>query len=138
MLVWCGATIALGAALAGMVSPATEGLGRAYYAMAAGFDPDAVAFDAPGARFAIALLGAVTIGWGLTMLGIVRSADAGSPLWRHMTLAVVGWFGIDSLLSIAAGFPHNAALNIGFIGAYLIPVIGSGVMISARRTTAVI
>jgi hypothetical protein len=133
MITWCGGTIALGIALAGMVSPTTEGLGRAYYLMAAGFDADAFAFDAPGMRFGTAILGAVTIGWGLVMLGVVREAAKGSALWRHLTFAIAAWFVIDSALSVAAGFPYNAVLNIALLASFLAPVLGSGVLMSEQH-----
>jgi hypothetical protein len=135
MTIWCVATLALGVALAAMAFPQTDALGRAYYLLAAGGDADAITFDAPGARFSIAVLGAVTIGWGITILALIREAAPGGPGWRGLTAAIVGWYAIDSALSVATGFPVNALLNTGFLASFLVPVIGSGVL-SDRQAAA--
>lgn len=136
MTVWCYATITLGVALAGMAFPASDGLGRAFYGLVDGGVLVADAFDAPGLRFSIALLGAVTIGWGLTIMGAVRTSQPGSAMWRWLTAAIATWYVIDSALSVATGFPLNALSNTAFIVTYLVPVLGSGVLSEAPRTAA--
>jgi hypothetical protein len=86
-------------------------------------------------RFSLAVLGAVSIGWSLTMLAAVCAANQlgkqqGKPIWILITVSVVSWYVIDSTLSIATGFGLNAVPNTVFMATYLIPVIRSGVLSS--------
>ena len=133
MTAWCYAMLALGVSLAGMAFPQSDGVGRAFYALVDGGVLAEDAFDAPGMRFSIALLGAVTIGWGLTTLGAVRTSQPGGAMWRWLTGAIVTWYAIDSALSVATGFPLNALSNTVFVATYLAPVIGSGVLGASHR-----
>ncbi len=135
MTLWCGATIGFGLILAGAAFPATDGLARFYYGLisAGALAPNFL--EAPGFRFSVAVLGAVMIGWGMTILALVRVADAApSASWWGLTASMLIWFAIDSGLSITTGFPLNALSNSVFLILYLIPVIASGVLKSSART----
>jgi hypothetical protein len=92
---------------------------------------------APEAIFSSALVGAVTFGWGLLMLGLVRDPvlSQSATVWRAMTIALASWFIVDSLASWVSGAHLNVLGNIGIAASFLIPVLKSGVL-SARGTTA--
>jgi hypothetical protein len=67
-------------------------------------------------QFAFGLMGAITIGWMITLYTLLRAAwtmDAASarPLWRGVVLSIAVWWVIDSYVSIASGFPLNAVSN---------------------------
>jgi len=127
--VWCAVTIALGLALAGAAVPATDTGARFYYGLISGLDFGHSYFEAPGMRFTCSVLGAVLVGWGVTIIGYIRASDTvGSQAWRMISLAMAIWFLVDSALSIATGFPLNAAANTVFLVTYLVPVLASGVL----------
>jgi hypothetical protein len=90
----------------------------------------------PEMHFTYAVMGAVTMGWGITLYGAFEAAHAlgprATPLWRTITAAVVTWFLVDSTLSVATGFALNAVLNLGFLTALLIPVAATGVLSQAK------
>jgi hypothetical protein len=83
-------------------------------------------------RITLAVLGAVMVGWGLTLLAAVHAAnllgERGRPVWSMITAAVVVWYVVDSALSVVTGFPLNAVSNTLFTLGFLIPLIGSGVL----------
>lgn len=136
MLAWCAAAFGLGAALAAAAFPATDAVARFYY--------DLIYWPLDGAsafgeqlRFTVAVLGAVMMGWAITMFGMVSAAARlGAPVWRSLTIAVVVWFVIDSALSIATGVPMNAVANTGFLLTFLVPIVGAGVLRYENRLAA--
>lgn len=84
-------------------------------------------------HFSLAVLGAVSIGWSITMLAAVRAANlldkqSGRPVWIMITSSVVTWYLIDSTLSVATGFGFNAIPNTLFMAAFLIPVFYWGLL----------
>ncbi len=102
--------------------------------------PVAALFDAFGSpfptdpdrhlRFTTSLMGAVTFGWAVTYYAAFRAAwqlerAACSGIWRILTTGAVLWYAIDSVASVANGFPLNAVSNTIFLTAFLIPVIAS-------------
>lgn len=87
----------------------------------------------PHLRFSLAVLGAVTIGWSLTLVAAMKAANqlgkqAGKPVWILTTVSVLSWYVIDSILSVATGFWLNTIPNTIFVAAFLLPVIYSGVL----------
>jgi hypothetical protein len=87
----------------------------------------------PYLRFSLAILGAVTIGWSLTLMTIIQVANqlekrVSQSIWMGITASVIIWYTIDSILSIATGFWLNAVSNTIFSATFLIPVIRSGVL----------
>jgi hypothetical protein len=126
MHVWCWATLAFGAVLAAVAAPALQGPALAFYDLVLWpFDGAPAAFD-PIARFTCAVLGAVMIGWALTIFALLPVADARA--WRGFTGAMLAWYLIDSAASIGTGAPGNAVSNTLFLATFLIPVLGSGVL----------
>jgi len=129
MTVWCWTVLVFGAVLALVATPATDGAARLVFAMISRDPASDTLLAQPAMRFAMGLQGALTIGWSLTFFGMVRAADlGGAPVWRSMTVALAAWFLIDSAISIMTGYPLNAVSNTVLIAAYLVPVLGSGVL----------
>ena len=127
MAAWCGVVLAFGAILALVAWPQAAAPGRFVFALI-GRDPATDALLAqPGMRFAVGLMGALTIGLGLMIYGSVR-AGADAAGWRSLTWAMLVWFVIDSAISVGTGFPLNAVSNAVLIAAYLAPVVRSGVL----------
>jgi hypothetical protein len=125
--------LAFGVVLALVAWPATDGPGRFVFAILSG-DPARLALlDQPIARFGLGLQGALTIGWAMTMFAMLRLAQAGgAAVWRSLTLSLLAWYGIDSAISMATGFPLNAVSNTLLMAGYLAPVLASGALREAR------
>lgn len=129
--IWAWGVFTFGAILALFAFPATELPSRLFYDLI----QKPVPAD-PGAyfRFAMGLMGCISMGWGLTMLtcfkaaAMLEGAQARS-IWRGFTFAALFWFVTDSIASIYTGFPLNAVSNTVLIVLYLIPVVKSGVLI---------
>jgi hypothetical protein len=80
--------------------------------------------DGAAARLLSAIGGGMTFGAG-AMLWVIatRVYPADPALGRTLILTGVGcWFVVDSLMSVAAGAPLNAFLNVGFLLVFLVPV----------------
>jgi hypothetical protein len=87
-------------------------------------------------RFAFGLMGAITIGWVITLYTLFRAAwsleeAAAKPLYRGAALAVGVWYVIDSYVSVATGFPLNAVSNTVLTCAMLLPLIATGKLSAA-------
>ncbi|MFN7178423.1 hypothetical protein [Hyphomonas sp.] len=129
MTVWCWGVILFGAVLAGGAFPATDGIVRALYAILGGAPATPEMFDAPGMRFSVGLMGAVTIGWGATILNLLPAIhQAGAAAWRGLTLALALWFVIDGVISAATGYALNNLPNTALAVLYFIPVLTTGVL----------
>jgi len=126
---WCCSIGIFGAVLAGGAFEATSGPVRLVLAGLRG--PDEAGFGAT-LRFSLAVMGAVSIGWAVTLFFVVRAAidldGQGRPLWNAITAGMVSWFVIDSTLSLATGFGLNVAPNIALAGMYIVGLMGSGVL----------
>ncbi len=128
MTLWAFGVVLFGAVLAGAAIPQTEGLARTLI-VSFGQLNDGSAFDLREMRFATGLMGAVTFGWGLTILLLLPAIHAaGAPAWRALTLAMAAWFVVDSTISVATGFWTNAVSNTALAVAFLIPVLASGAL----------
>jgi hypothetical protein len=84
-------------------------------------------------RFAIGLMGAVTMGWGLTFHGAFKALyqlepAKAAPIWRYLLLATLIWYVVDSTISIATGIWMNAVSNTVLTVLFLIPLLKSGAM----------
>lgn len=134
MSVWCWGVILFGAVLAAGGLPATDGAVTFLYRLLGGLSGDAFQMDAPGMRFSIALMGAVTMGWGLTVLFLLPAIHAaGASAWRGLTAALAVWYVIDGILSAATGFALNILPNTLLAIAYLVPVMTSGALRATGR-----
>ena len=121
MQLWCGAVMIFGLVLIGGAFPATSMGVTALFGVLDG--PGPITYD-PVLRFSLALMGAVTLGWGATVLAVVRATGdlcerSALALWRGITFAIVLWYFVDSALSVATGFWRNALSNTVLIGWYL-------------------
>ncbi len=127
LIVWAFGIIAFGAVIAGGAFEATSGPVQFVYDNLQG--PAALNFD-PANRFSLGVMGAVSIGWGVTVLLVMLAAiplgDAARPVWIGMTAGLATWFVIDSCLSVATGFGLNVVPNVALLGGYLIPIIATG------------
>lgn len=67
----------------------------------------------------------VLAGWGVMMYGLIAGPVArGDEAMRRLCLtSVVVWFVLDSLGSIAAGWPGNVALNVVFLVLFAAPLM---------------
>jgi hypothetical protein len=89
----------------------------------AAFDPQAVQYIG----LVHAVLGAVMVGWGLSMLLVVRSlfARGAKEGWHIVAVSVAAWFVPDTTFSLWSGFWQNAALNLVFIILFAIPLVAT-------------
>lgn len=135
MTVWCWAVGVFGVVLAGAGLEATSGPSRLVFALLQG--PEALVLNAQ-MRFSVALMGAVTLGWSLTLMTTIKAAlklgEAGRSTWIGLIVSVLTWFVIDSSLSIATGFGLNAVSNAILLAGFLLPLFQSGVLRASPAT----
>jgi len=129
LAVWRLAVAGFGLVLAAAAFEATSGPARMIFALVG----EALPADMTDPlRFSIALMGAVTLGWWLTLEAAFRAIDLlgerAAPVWRGVTLSVVGWYVIDGALSAATGYALNILPNSLLLVGYLVPVLSTGVM----------
>ena len=134
LMVWCGAVGLFGLVLVGSGWPTASGPVTAVLEVMNG--PQTLQFE-PHLRFSLGLLGAVTLGWSLTLAVAFRLVPLLDPdhrprAWQGITAAIVAWYIVDSTLSVATGFWPNAASNTVFVLGFLVPVVLSGVLRPAR------
>lgn len=127
---WCAALGLFGMILAGSGFEVTSGPVRILFDVLNG--PGELDLN-PYVRFSVALLGAVTMGWSLTLMAVIQVANqlekqVSKRIWIGIAASIVIWYVIDSILSIATGFWLNAVSNTIFSATFLIPVIRSGVL----------
>lgn len=134
MTVWCAVVFVFGAVLALAALPAASGPARLVLQVISGDPAKSALLDQPMVQFGLGLQGALSIGWAMTMLGLVRAAETvGAPAWRSLTWSLVVWYVLDSAISVATGLPLNAVSNTLLLAGYLTPVLASGVLRSAGR-----
>ena len=113
MRIWCWIIVAFGAII--IVTALERTLGERLFAVFGHSEP--VPWS-PHLVFTMSLMGAVTVGWGLTLLAIARQ-DVDASVWRGVTVALIIWYFVDSALSIGTGFWRNAVSNSVLLLAYL-------------------
>ena len=128
--IWSLAVTLFGVLLALAAFVPTDGLARIVFALFQNPLPDNM--DSLH-RFSIGLMGAVTMGWGMTLYVAFQAAYLLEPahaprIWRNITLVALIWYAVDSYISVATGYWLNAVSNSFFIALYLIPVLRSGAM----------
>ncbi len=127
---WAIFVALFGLVLAGGAFDATDGLTSALFSLFG--NPLPTDIDSHH-RFAIGLMGAVTMGWGLTYWGAFKALFAlppatAAPIWRYLLGVTLVWYVIDSAISIATGIWMNAVSNTIVIVLFLIPLFKSGAM----------
>jgi hypothetical protein len=87
----------------------------------AGFGPEAAAY----VQLVHAILGAITAGWALTLLGVVTWLWNGDPgrAWLAVAVPAVVWFVLDTGYSLASGFWRNAVFNALVALALAVPLL---------------
>lgn len=126
LVVWAIFVTLFGLIIAGGGWAATDGLARAIFHLLGG---DTFPGEDRTFRASVGLMGAVTFGWGLTLLAVVRyvtkAPEQRRALLGPVTLAMVVWCVLDSSLSILNGFALNAVSNLLILAAW-----GAGVVLS--------
>jgi hypothetical protein len=130
MTVWCTAIGLFGLIIIGGGFEATSGPIRMFFNLLDG--PGELDLN-PHMRFTLAVLGAVTIGWSVTLLVAIQAAhqleqQTKRSIWIGIVASIMFWYVIDSSLSIATGFWHNAISNTIISATFLIPVIRYGLL----------
>lgn len=130
MTVWCIGIGLFGITLAAGALEATSEPTRIVFQLLNG--PGELNLD-PHMRFSLAVLGAVSIGWGITLFATMQAVNqldkaASKPIWILVIVSVLTWAAIDTALSIATGFWRNAIPNLAYVLTFLLPVLQSGVL----------
>lgn len=80
-------------------------------------------------RFSLGLVGAITVGWGLTLLYYIQMAhysNEGNRVWRRLIGVLLVWYVIDGYISYRTGFTLNIASNSVIFLAFFVPLYLSG------------
>jgi hypothetical protein len=129
LTVWCWAVAAFGALLAAGALEATSAPISLVFGLLRG--PAPLDLDAQ-ARFSLGILGAVTLGWSVTLMAAIQAAmllgERGRPVWVLVASSVLVWFAVDTPLSIATGYGLNALPNTVFLATFLLPLLRTGVL----------
>lgn len=123
---WVWMTIGFGLLFSGAGVPGLDAGAGLFYWIVSGGSVDASAFDAPGMRISVSLVGAVMLGWGCAMQAVWRARGADPALWRGLSRAILIWYVVDSALSVATGFALNAVSNTLFVALFLVPAVKLG------------
>lgn len=127
--IWCLGVALFGVVLAAGGHAGGEGAAHAVFGMI-GRD-EGLALD-PHTRFSIALMGAVTIGWSITLFAAVQAAHVAGAhqrrLWQMLTASAVIWYVVDGYLSAHTGFATNIIPNTALLLGWLIPMAATGVL----------
>ncbi|SOE13147.1 hypothetical protein SAMN05877838_0916 [Hoeflea halophila] len=77
---------------------------------------------APETRVFIAISGGLMVGWGVTLWKLAAHLMPVDPAAvRSITMTgLYCWFAVDSLASVMAGVPVNAAANVSFLVLFLV------------------
>lgn len=130
LTLWAGLVTVFGLVLAGGAFTATDGMTQTLFAL---FGNPLPADIDHHHRFAIGLMGAVTMGWGLTYFATFKALFAlettkAVPIWRLVLLGSLVWYVIDSTISVATGIWMNAVSNTLVVVLLLIPLARSGAL----------
>lgn len=138
LTIWSWLIILFGAFLALAAVPGPD---RLVWTMMRLFGPGAALEPHAALTFATALMGCVTLGWGLT----VRAFVAATPLfgdnwrgpWRQLVTGALVWYLLDSAASIATGFWVNALSNTLVLVLLVVPLARGGLWTSAATRPAI-
>jgi len=127
---WASGVILFGVVLASGSFAASDGLIRPLFDLFGNPLPESL--DAHH-RFAIGLTGAVSIGWGVTLLLFITHlvtlpAETAAPFWRGMLYATVIWYIVDGVISVATRFAWNVASNTMLLVLLLVALVKSGAL----------
>jgi hypothetical protein len=116
--------VGFGVIVAAAVHPASAGVAAFFADLLFWPLDDAPNLESPAARLLAGIGGGVMVGWGVALwLLATRLLPSNPPLATTIVrTSVVSWFVVDSIASIVAGAPLNAALNLAFAAAFLWPL----------------
>jgi len=79
------------------------------------------------ASFAIGVAGAVMMGWAAMMLVLLgsRSTSVLPSTWWALTVGLLVWFVVDSIVSVGSGAIGNVVLNVVFLALFTPPLIAT-------------
>lgn len=133
MYVWCASVAIFGVVIALGGFEATAGPMRV---MLDSLNGEAAVEFNDTLHFSLAVMGAVSIGWSITLLGAIEAAiklgPEGRSTWMMITASAVVWFVVDSALSVMTGFGLNVIPNTGLLAGYFVPVLATGVLKAGR------
>ena len=124
--IWCLATIIFGGVLAASGLEGFEGGTRLFMTL---INPGNVPVFTDIERFAFGLIGAISIGWGVTFFYFFRAAHAsniGNKMYRQAFVVIIIWNLIDGYISYRTGFTHNIVANLLLSLGVTIPLYMSG------------
>ena len=119
---------ALGVVAFGCMMLIAPGTTRRVFSALAFADPariDSLGADAVAyASFVHAVLGAVMVGWGTTILLIARRVLPYRPkdAWTIIVISLLVWFIPDCAVSVSLGFWPNAILNAALLLVFAVPL----------------
>lgn len=127
--IWCLGVAIFGLVLAFGGHAAGGDAARMVFAMIGG--EEGLVLD-PHTRFSIALMGAVTLGWSITLYAAVQAAHVAGAhqrrLWRMITASALVWYVVDGYLSAHTGFAANIIPNTVLLLGWLIPMAATGAL----------
>jgi hypothetical protein len=127
---WAWGVVIFGVVLSSGAFAATDSVVRPIFDLLGNPFPDQ---PDPHHRFSLGLMGAVSIGWGMTLLGMCNavfklSREDAAPFWRAVLVATIIWYVIDGYISYATGFALNIVSNTLLLLFLLIPLLKTGAM----------
>ncbi len=124
--IWCFGLIVFGAVLALAAIEGFEGGARLMLTLQ---NPEKPPVFNDVERFAFGLIGAITIGWGLTFFYFFRAAQAshlGDKMYRQAFVILIIWNLIDGYISYITGFQMNIISNLILSLGLIIPLYMTG------------
>ena len=124
--IWCLAVIIFGGVLVGASIPGSESGTKTLITL---LNPVNVPVFNETERFAFGLIGAITMGWGVTFFYFFRAAHAsniGNKMYRQAFVVMIIWNLIDGYVSYRTGFTLNIASNLLLSLGMVIPLYMSG------------
>ena len=126
LVVMCAATVFFSLALIFLPVLSKESFSALYLGSADAY----LAFSETGVRYVLfiqGVLGAVMVGWMLSMIAIIMGPFRRGEFWSWKAIAgsLVLWFLLDSGYSIASGFWQNAILNLTLLVGFAVPLAAS-------------
>jgi hypothetical protein len=75
-------------------------------------------------RFVYGVLGAVMFGWALALWFIITGPfrERQRWAWNAVVASMIGWFVVDTTLSLLSGYGENAILNVAFALMFAVPL----------------
>ena len=127
---WAWGVVIFGVVLSSGAFAATDSVVRPIFDLLGNPFPDQ---PDPHHRFSLGLMGAVSIGWGMTLLGMCNavfklSREDAAPFWRAVLVATIIWYMIDGYISYATGFALNIVSNTLLLLFLLIPLLKTGAL----------